>query len=193
MYSQKGYCLLELLFVGWLGLVLTVAVVPNILASMDERRAAGAVRYLTTRCASARLEAVRTSRDVAVRFAQAGREYSYAVYADGNGDGVRTRDIQRGVDVQLTPIERLSTDFPGVGLAVPSGLPPVDSGSPIDGDPLKLGSGNLLSYSPQGTSTSGSIYVRGRSGAQYVIKALGETGRLRTLKFNSRWKRWDPA
>src|SRR5947208_292389 len=111
MNSNKGYCLLELLFVGALGLILTIMVVPNITGALDELRTAGAVRYLTTRCALARMEAIRRSRDVAVRFVQDGRTYAYAVYADGNGDGVRTRDIQRGVDAQLTPIEQLSAQF----------------------------------------------------------------------------------
>jgi hypothetical protein len=152
-----------------------------------------AVRYLTTTCARARAEAVSRSRDVAVRFEEDPQGYRFAVYVDGNGDGIRTLDIQRGIDTPLARPERLSANFPGVALAVPAGLPPVEGGGPTDGDPLKLGPGNLLSFSALGTSSAGSIYVRGRSGSQYVIRAFAETGRVRTLRFDPVRRRWDPS
>ncbi len=57
---------------------------------------------------------------------------------------------------------------------------------------MKLGSGNLLSYSAHGTSSSGSIYIRGRNGSQYVLRAYGETGKTRVLKFNAIKRLWDP-
>ena len=191
--ASRGYCLLELLFAGSIGLNLAAIAIPKLLVSLDDQRAAAAIRYVATQCARVRMEAITRGADVALRFTSDANGYLYAVYVDGNGDGVRSRDIQRGIDSELLAGERLSTHFPGVSFAVPAGLPGVDGGGPTDGDPLKLGSGNLLSYSAQGTSSSGSLYVRGRNGAQYVIRAYGETGKTRVLKFDGRVRQWVPS
>ncbi len=132
------------------------------------------------------------STDVGLQFVVDTAGDSYAMYVDGNGDGVLTGDIQRGTDRMLLPPEHLRDNFPGVAFEVPAGLPPVESGAVTDGDPLKLGSSNLLSFSAHGTSSSGSVYIRGRSGAQYVIRAYGQTGKVRALKFDVRTRRWNP-
>ncbi len=188
----SGYALIELLLAAGLVATLSAIAIPSLLVAIDDYRAIGAVRYLTTRLARARMEAIVRSSDVAVQFVEDPGGYTYAVYLDGNNDGVRTRDIQRGTDIPLARSERLSDNFPGVAFAVPVGLPPVDGGSPTDGDALKLGSSNLLSFSALGSSSSGSIYVRGRNGSQFVIRAFGETGKIRALKFELTSRRWRP-
>lgn len=190
--SSRGYSLIELTFVSGLIATLSGMAVPQVLTAIDEYRTAGAVRYLTTRLARARMEAVVRSADVAVRFTPDAEGDGYAVYVDGNGDGVRTRDMQQGVDRLLMPAEHLRDNFAGVRFEVPVGLPPVESGSATDGDPLKLGVSNLLSFSALGTCSSGSVFIRGRSGAQYVIRAYGQTGKVRALKYDPRNRRWNP-
>ena len=70
-------------------------------------------------------------------------------------------------------------------------LPPVDAGgAPPGTDPIKLGSGSLLTFSAQGTSSSGSVYIRGRGAAQYVIRVFGETGKVRILKYDANSRQW---
>jgi hypothetical protein len=167
--------------------------VPPILATIDNHRAAGAVRYLTTRIQRARMEAIGRSTNVALEFVDTGAGYAFAVYADGNGDGVRTQDIRTGIDPRLTATERLKDNFAGVDVAVLPNLPPVDPGGQAPGsDPIRLGNGNLLSYSATGTSSSGSIYVGGRGRIQYVIRVLGDTGRARILRYDERSGQWKP-
>lgn len=191
--ARNGYSLLELLFtVGALTTLAGIAI-PPLLAALDEQRAAGAVRYLSTRIQRARMEAVSRSANVAIRFVQAGTDFSYRVYADADGDGVRTDDVTNGIDQPLGVAERLSDNFNGVDFGVLPGLPPVEPGSPAPGtDPIKLGISNLLSYSSIGASSSGSLYIRGRGSAQYVIRILGDTGRVRILKFDPRLRQWKP-
>jgi type II secretory pathway pseudopilin PulG len=190
--SPRGYSLIELTFVSGLIATLSGVAVPQVVAAIDEYRTATAVRYLTTTLARARMEAVLRSADVAVRFTPDAEGDSFIVYVDGNGDGVRAHDIQQGTDRALRPAEHLCDSFAGVAFGVPVGLPPVDSGSPTDGDPLKLGASNMLSFSALGTSSSGSVYIRGRGGAQYVIRAYGQTGKVRALKYDARNRRWNP-
>jgi len=190
--SAFGYSLIELTVVSGLVATLGAVSVPQLSAAVDAYRTAGAVRYLTTRLARARMEALVRSTEVAVRFTADADGGGYSVYLDGNGDGVRTHDIDEGIDPLLMPAERLHDNFAGVGFEVPAGLPPVDSGSATDGDPLKLGVSNMLSFSALGTSSSGSVYVRGRGGAQYVIRAYGQTGKVRALKYSPRNRKWSP-
>jgi hypothetical protein len=71
------------------------------------------------------------------------------------------------------------------------GLPPVDPGGTAPGsDPIRLGSGNIASFSSLGTSSSGTVYLRGRRDAQYAVRIFGETGKTRMLKFDPRTRQW---
>jgi len=178
-----------------LGLIATIAgvAVPQASATLDEYRTSGAARYLAGRIARTRIEAVARSANVGLRFVSAGSTYTFAVFADGNGDGLRTRDIQRGVDAQLTPTEHLPDNFPGVDFGAFPSLPAIDvDSSPPGDDPIRLGSGNLLSYSPAGTSSSGTLYLHGRA-TQFAIRVYGDTGRIRLFRYDARTSRWTQA
>src|SRR6185503_9345850 len=99
--SATGFSLLEVVFVAGLGITLTAVAVPQYLAGIDDFRASGAARYLSARLQRVRMEAVKRSASVAMKFAQTADGYSYTLYLDGNGNGVRTEDIQSGVDRRL--------------------------------------------------------------------------------------------
>jgi type II secretory pathway pseudopilin PulG len=192
--SPIGYSLVELVFAAALVAAVSAFTVPGALATIDDLRTTGAVRYMSARLQRARMEAVARSASVALRFVPTPAGYVYGVYVDGNGNGVRTADIQRGIDRELVPLERLSDLFGGVDFGVLPGLPPVESGSPSPGtDPIKFGSSNILTFSAIGTSSSGSLYIRGQKGAQYVLRVFGETGRTHALKFDQGARRWNPS
>src|SRR5262249_55433296 len=72
--------------------------VPQLVTGLDDLRTAGAVRYLSARLQQTRMEAVLRGSDVALRFVADGTSFRYATYVDGNGDGIRSVDIQRRVD-----------------------------------------------------------------------------------------------
>jgi type II secretory pathway pseudopilin PulG len=191
--GSQGYSLVELLFALTLLVTLGGLAVPQLLATVDHVRAAGAVRYLTTRLHQVRMEAVVRSRAVALQITQTSEGYNFAAYVDGNGDGIRTQDIQNGADPRITRPERLPDRFSGVDFGVIPELPSPDGSSTTPGsDPIKLGSGNILTFTPFGTSSSGSLYVRSQGNAQYVIRILGETGKARVLRFDSRRRLWTP-
>jgi hypothetical protein len=190
--TASGYSFLELMMVMALGITMSAAAVPEYLTALDDVRANGAAYYISGRLQRARMEAVMRSAMVGVRFTQAvdGR-YTYAVYLDGNGNGILTRDIQRGVDLLITASEALPDQFPGVEFGAIPGLPPVDSGGTAPGsDPIRLGSGSIASFSASGTATSGTVYIRSRRDAQYAVRIFGETGRTRMLKFDPGSRQW---
>jgi type II secretory pathway pseudopilin PulG len=192
--AAQGYTLLELMFVLALGLTTGVVAVPQLLNVVEDVKAAGAVRYVATRLRQARMEAIVRSADVGWRFVAGHGGFTYAPYIDGNGNGVRTRDIQDGIDLPIGALERVTDRFAGVDFGIVPGLPPIDPGATVPGtDPIKLASSNILTFTALGTSSSGSLYVRGRRDTQYVIRILGETGRVHVLKFDSRSRTWKPV
>ena len=179
-----------------LGLVgtATATALPELQAGLDDARVAGAARYLSSRLAESRFEAINRSREVAIRFSLADGRYSYTVYVDGNGNGVLTRDIQRGVDRPIRGPEKLSDNFRNVDFGTQPGLPAIDAGGGAPGgDAIKLGVGNSVSFSALGSATSGTIYLTGPSRAQYAVRVTGVTGKIRVYRYNRRTGKWMPA
>lgn len=192
--GAAGVSMLELMFVVALMTTVTAMAVPQVLAGVDGSRARGAARYVAMRMHLARSTAVSRTVHVGVRFRRIATGYEFTMHADGNGNGIRTADVRSGVDAPIDGPERLSYHFNGVEFGVAPGLPPVDSSSAAPGtDPIKFGSSDIVSCSPIGACTSGSVYVLGRGGAQYVVRVLGETGRIRVLRFDVRTGKWMPA
>ena len=180
----EGYTLIEALFTMVLIAVLSALAIPSALASVDRARATAAARYLASRMAMARSHAVMRAATVALRFDEGAAGMTFQMFVDGNRNGVRTRDITSRVDRPLDAPARLSDLFPGVAIAASS-----DLGS----DPLRIGSSNLLSFTPLGTARSGSVYVRGADGTQFAIRILGVTGRVRVQKYRPATKTWVDA
>src|SRR3954465_10266787 len=191
--SGRGYSLLELMLVMALSVTMSAAAVPEYLTALDDVRVGGAVHYVSARLQRARMEAVSRSAMVGVQFTQTTGGYSYAVYVDGNRNGVLTRDIQRGIDRLITAAGRRPGQFAGVELGAIPGLPPVDPGGAAPGsDPIRLGPGNIASFSALGTASSGTVYIRSRRAAQYAVRIYGETGKTRMLKFEPGTRQWKP-
>ncbi|HYM24550.1 MAG TPA: GspH/FimT family pseudopilin, partial [Vicinamibacterales bacterium] len=191
--SSSGSTLLEMLFVSALAATLGGIAVPQTLAALDDIRAAGAARYVSGRLQRARMEAVLRSAEVAIKYTQTAGGYSYAVYVDGNRNGVRGADITTNVDRQILPDEKLTDFFKGVDFGALPSLPPVDSGGTAPGsDPIRLGSSDMASFSARGTSSTGTLYIRGQGSSQYAVRLYGETGKTRILKFDPRLRRWNP-
>jgi hypothetical protein len=187
--SECGISALEVTFA--LATSVTVAALAMALTSsaIDEMRTATAARYVAGRIGSARIDAVRRARAVALRFEAVDGDYQYAPYEDGNGNGVRTTEIRAGVDRPLGPFERLGDKFPGVRFELAPGAPDADGDVSPDADGVRIGSARLLTMSADGTATSGTLYVRGRKG-QYAVRVLGVTGRTRMLQYSAGDSTW---
>ena len=191
MHSNQGFTFAELLFALGIASVFTAAAAPQLLAGLDEWRTRGAVRYLSSRLYRARMEAAIRNVDTAVRFVVVGNTFEYVTVVDGNGNGVRSADLQSGVDRAVDHTERLADKFTGVDFGALPGLPAVDpSGTAPGADPIRLGSSNMVTFTPLGSSSPGSVYVRGRGQVQYVLRMFAETGRIRILRYYPGTRDW---
>ena len=169
--ASTGYTLIELLFVAATIAVVAAAAVPQLTAGVERSRALGAARYLASRLALARAQAVARSANVALLLTASEGTFIAATYVDGNSDGVRTRDITSGVDTSIGVPVCLSDLFPHVALFLndPASTSTFDTSA-------------LMSFSPLGTASSRTLYVRGSDGSQYAVRVLGATGRTRVLR-----------
>jgi type II secretory pathway pseudopilin PulG len=185
--GASGFSSIELLFAAGLVATLSGVAVPSLLRTLDDHRAASAARYIASRLQRARMEAVLRSVNVAVYFSTSGE---FATYVDGNGNGVLSADIRDGADPRLGAPERVSTSFGGVVFGVLAGLPPIEAGAAAPGsDPIHLGSSDSASFTPLGTSSSGSVYIRSRL-RQVVVRIYGDTGKVRVLRFDEGTRQW---
>lgn len=188
--SGRGLTLVELLFTVAVAVTVMTIAIPEGLRTRDEYRTRVAAQYLASRLGQARLGAIRRSRFVGLRFEPAGADSSFRSVEDGNGNGLRTAEILAGIDPSLTAWERLDTRFPGVAFGILTGIPDAD-GQPADSpDGVRVGTAGILSMNPNGSSSSGTLYVHGRERSQYAVRVLGATGRVRVLKYVEPMRRW---
>ncbi len=172
--QPPGYTLIELLFALTLSAILTGVAIPGFSSGLDRSRAWTAARYLAARMSMARAQAVMRSSHVALRFIEGQSDTAFQAFVDGDHDGVRTSDIEYAVDPPLNSLVRLSDLFPGVVIGV---------GGSAGTDPIRFGSSNLVSFTPEGTATPGTVYVRGRDGLQLAVRVTGATGRVRVMRY----------
>lgn len=173
--DAPGFTLVELVAVAALVLILTATAIPVTLTSVDRSRGFAATRFLAGRMALARTQAVARGTTIALVFERTARGIAFRVHRDGNGNGVLAREVRNGVDAPLDARVRLDELFPGVAIGVtPS--------APVE-DPIRLGGSDILSFTPSGTASSGTIYISGRDGTQWAVRILGATARTRVLRY----------
>ncbi len=189
-----GFSLVESLLVVGLLLVTAAIATPSVLRGLDDARGASAARHLAGLARLTRAQAALRSAAVGLRFERDGDRYGYAVYVDGNGNGLSTRDVQRGVDRAITPVERIGDRFAGVVIGVAPGVSGLADNEVMEpgADPVQLGTSDTLTFSPFGTATSGTIFLRSRHGRQYAVRVLGATGRTQIWEFRHEAGAWTP-
>jgi hypothetical protein len=143
----------------------------------------------------ARGVAIRYSVNAAAKFRPApDGAVTFAIYRDGDGDGVLNEDIESGVDPVVVPVRPLATLGHGVRLGFPAGRPPRDPSDParrLDrlSDPIRFNRSDLASFDPLGGSTPGSIYLTdGRLVA--ALRVSGRIGKVRRMTWDPQLDRW---
>ena len=194
MIETRGAAFIDIIVAMSLCLLMAALAVPVIGGTLDRERTIVGAQYLAGELQRARLDSLKRAQSIAVRLQLIGERTELRLFADGNGNGVLQRDIDRGIDPPLTPaawlddraadisvrINQLITDVSGAGTLAPGD------------DPLRIGNTSLLTFSPLGGATSGTLYVAARRGPQMAIRIFGATGRVRVLTFDARTRQWHP-
>lgn len=192
MTDPRGFTLIEAVVTTGLALTLSAVALPIVGGTLERERTIIGARVLAGQLQRARLESLKRARGVAVRLEQSGNRTAMQLFADGDADGVRQADIDRGIDPPLSPREFLDQHARDVALRI--NQPITDAGATgnlqAGDDPLRIGNTALLAFSPLGSATSGTLYVSGRRGPQMAIRVFGGTGRVRVLTFDAQTRRW---
>ena len=185
-----GFSLVELMFAVSIACTLTAIAVPQVSEGLEDYRTRAAARYVAMRIGQARFAAITRSTHVGLQFEAAGADYRFAAVVDGNGNGLRISDVQHGDDPVVAPPELLAWNFSGVSFGLLSGVPDADGHANSSADGVRIGASTLLSMNPNGSSSGGTLYVRGRTHAQYAVRVLGATGRVRVLRYDPIRRTW---
>ena len=191
MRKQPGFTLLEIaVVVAIIGIVALVAV--PAFGTYRRKASVRAAAYETmSMLREARSRAIESSRNVGIKFTQSGSDWMYALYEDGDGDGIRSDDIRNGTDRRVTPTKTLMPQLLVARIAVPSTTihdPDGDTLTPSS-DPVAFGRSSICTFSPLGTGTPGSIYLIDDIGEIYCVRIYGATGRAHFLHYDGR--RWE--
>jgi type II secretory pathway pseudopilin PulG len=192
--GARGAALIDIVVATSLIVVMVAIAVPVIGGTMEREKTIVGAQYLAGQLLRARLESLKRARAVALRLEVIGDRTQVRLFTDGNGNGVLQRDIDRGVDPPLTPLSWLDDQARGISLRVNQAITDAAGHAPIapGEDPLRIGNTALLTFSPVGSATSGTLYLAAHRGPQAAIRVFGATGRVRVLMFDARAGQWHP-
>jgi hypothetical protein len=192
--EARGAAFIDIIVALSVCVVMAAIAVPVIGGTLDRERTIIGAQYLARLLQRARLESLKRARPVAVRVEVVGGRTQLRLFADGNGNGVRQSDIDHGIDPPLAPIEWLDDQIRDISLRINQVVTDVSSAVTLEpgDDPLHIGNTSLVSFSPVGSATSGTLYVAAHRGPQMAIRVFGATGRVRVLMFDARTRQWHP-
>ncbi len=181
---MRGFTLIELMATMALVLVVTAIALPITDRLRQEGQVRGAAFALAARCGRVRFSAVHRAARVGLRFTQSGTSWVVQSFVDGDWDGVRAADITTGRDPAIDEPLPVQALFPGAYFGFVAGCPLIDGTTVFDGsNPLRIGTGKMLVFSPDGAASGGTLYLRGGALASgYAVVVLAATGRTRVLR-----------
>jgi len=177
--------------------VLSIVVVAT-LPDLAEIRRAAALRAATSqlkglffRC---RAYAILNSRATAVVFEHRDDgSWRCFIAVDGDGDGIRTRDIHALIDPVVGEILHLDGGGAGLGILQHEFVPDPSGRGRLRGnldDPVRAGRGNIITFTPRSTATPASIYLTDYRARMRVLRVYGGTGRVISRVWRSGWPKW---
>lgn len=186
--SAAGLSLIEVLLALSVAMAAAGAAVPATLELNRAMKMRAASAFLRGYLQHARLEALKRSRAVGVRFREAGDDWRVGSYADGNGNGIRSTDIAGGVDRVVDEEAAFGVRCPSIRIARLPGVPDVN-GEP-GGEAVRLGSAGIATFDADGSASAGSIYLTdGRT--QVAVTITPATGRIRLRRWDRRLEAWE--
>jgi len=194
--TERGWTLVELLVVFALLSLLVAMVLPHVVAAAGGVTVRLAADEVMGALRETRIVGLRLGTYVGVKFRTADDGgVTYAIYRDGDGDGVRTADIDAGVDPLVGAPRRLQHFGRSVRFGFPPGPAPRDPGSPgrrldrLD-DPIRFNRSDIASFSPLEGATPGTVYLTDGARRLVAVRVTGRTGRVRILTYDGARETW---
>ena len=189
-----GFSLLEVLTViAVIGMFVSVTY-----PALESMRRRSAVRAVATELRAifhrVRSRAITKSDSAGVKFTRTSEgEWRFTVYDDGDGDGVRNDDIDRGVDRRISMPQPVMNANSIASIALPlARIADPDGGwLATTASAVQFGRSTICSFSTDGRSTPGSIFISDRGGQLYALRVFGATAKIRLLRYDFNAARWE--
>jgi Tfp pilus assembly protein FimT len=188
-HRDAGWSSIEALVVMIIAALVASMAVPVTANAIDSGRARHAAGFVASRLRLARQEAVYKTRSVGVVFDLAGSRWTFRICVDGDKDGIRRTDVASGKDPCSEGPYDLQDMFPGVLIEVDPALSGPEGSAPSP-NPVRFGSSQIASFSPAGSCTAGTLYVRSQKGVQYAVRVGNVSGRTRILRYDTGTSKW---
>lgn len=194
-FLARGVSSYELLLVLGVGSGILLAVAASVLQLRAALAVRSAAREVQVAFYRARSEAISRERKVGIKFRKNGDRYEWALYGDGNGNGVLSAEILSGMDRPLGVAFPWSRNDVAPGIL--TGIPVPDPGAPgrqltRPEDPIRFNLSDICSFSPVGESTPGSVYLWDGHDRMAVVRIFGRSAKVRALYHRRGERGWYP-
>ena len=192
-FRTAGLTSVELVVSLLFAAMLTLLIAPGTIALRESVAIRNAVHETTVAFYRARSYAISRNRNVGLKFRRNGDRYEWALYGDGNGNGVRTAEIASGVDRYLGVAYPWTRN--DVRPAIMTGIRVPDPSTPgryldrID-DPIRFNNSDICSFTPLGDATPGSVYLWDAHDRMAAVRVFGATAKIRTLYYRRGARSW---
>jgi len=178
MRDSEGFTIVEMVIVIAIIGILIVIAVPDFLGLTPRMRLKSAARDIVSNMQLSRINAVRDNSTWAVQFDTDDAQYR-VLSDDGADDTWNTGDDTVYKTVKLS-------DYPGVSYGSGHGARPGDDSYPADGVSFN---NNRVIFNSDGTSVSGTVYIKNDNGDTFAIGSLSAAGRIKTWRnYGSGWE-----
>ena len=190
----RGVSLLELLVVlGILGLMASLSV-PSIGGLLAQLSIQAAATHVATMFNGARARAAFHGVDVGVKWITVAGDIQFAIYEDGNGNGVLSEDIRTKTDRLVEGPFSMHGRYPHIEFQFLPGFIALDpGGNPVGdlADPIRFGHSDICTFSATGRSSPGSVYLSDGHRRQALVRISPGTSRIQVYEWipglKARW------
>ena len=182
---QHGYSITELLTaLAIIGMFAAIAM-PQWLTLQRRAAVRAASEELQSVFRGARMRAIASGRNCGIRFTKSGNDWMYSLYDDTNGNGIKTAEINSGVDKMIARPKRVLNTVRFAKIALPNKTITDPDGDPLKptASPVQFGTASICSFSPLGAATAGTIYLTDSSNEIWCARVYGVSAKVRLLRY----------
>ena len=191
---QSGASLAEVMVVLTVVAITVSVAVPNLVELHRAAALSGAASQLRGLMFRCRAYAIMNQQSTGLVFERRpGGSWHCFIAADGDGDGILRRDIERGVDPLVSEILEFAPKTAGIGILDGVPIPDPSGRGRLRGDladPVRAGRGDIITFTPQGHATPSSVYLTDHRSKMRVLRVYGSTGRVVGLRWQRGWRQW---